>query len=61
MGFLNRFREKACPYCGSQRIRREGRKGFVQMVIWPMLNWHPYHCGECGRNFFLVFRDHYSQ
>jgi hypothetical protein len=37
----------ACPHCGTTRVRRVERKGFMQNRIYPMFGLYPWYCREC--------------
>ncbi len=37
-----------CTVCGSDRMRRVHRKGFLQLNIYPLLGYYPWRCGACG-------------
>ena len=46
------WREAACPYCRSTKVRRSQRKGFVELVVLPMFGILPYRCQECDQRFY---------
>ena len=37
-----------CKVCGSNRMRRAHRKGFMQLNLYPILGYFPWRCGACG-------------
>ncbi|MGC9224207.1 MAG: hypothetical protein ACP5E2_09790 [Terracidiphilus sp.] len=42
-----------CSVCGSNRMRRVHRKGFLQLNIYPLLGYYPWRCGACGMRVML--------
>jgi ribosomal protein L37AE/L43A len=49
----------ACPQCGSNRVRRVERKGFMQLHIYPWLGMFPWYCRECRA--YSMLRKRYRQ
>lgn len=45
----------ACPACGSTRVHRVERKGFMQLRIYPLFGLYPWYCREC-RTYSLIRR-----
>ena len=42
-------REKvSCQKCGSGKVRRVYRDGFLQTNIYPLLGYYPWRCTRCG-------------
>ena len=37
-----------CKVCGSNRMRRVHRKGFLQLNLYPLLGYYPWRCSACG-------------
>ncbi|MGB0065472.1 MAG: hypothetical protein WBP85_13570 [Terracidiphilus sp.] len=45
----NSVREKVfCRKCGSGKVHRIHRDGFVQKMIYPLLGYYPWRCTRCG-------------
>lgn len=38
-----------CQRCGSGRVRRIYREGFLQTNIYPLLGYYPWRCNQCGQ------------
>lgn len=38
----------SCQRCGSGRVRRVYREGFLQINIYPLLGYYPWRCTQCG-------------
>ena len=45
--------ELRCPTCGSRRLRRQERKGFLQKRVYSFLGFYPWRCGTCKTNFYM--------
>ncbi len=45
--------KRNCVHCGSKKIRRDHRKGFMQKYILPLFDGYPYHCRKCKATFIL--------
>ena len=43
--------EKACPKCGSSRVHRSHRRGFLERVLLPLLGRRPFRCADCEHRF----------
>jgi hypothetical protein len=41
-----------CPSCGSSRVRRPHRRGFVERIFLRFLRLRPYHCLDCYNRFY---------
>jgi DNA-directed RNA polymerase subunit RPC12/RpoP len=37
-----------CQECGSDRVVRVHRKGYMQEKIYPMFGYYPWRCMRCG-------------
>jgi predicted RNA-binding Zn-ribbon protein involved in translation (DUF1610 family) len=46
-----------CPECGSDKVYRIERTGFLQRRVFPMLGFYPWVCKECGREELLRKRN----
>ena len=42
-----------CPTCGSRRLRRLERMGFLQNKVYSMFGYYPWRCGTCKTSFYL--------
>ncbi len=42
-----------CPDCERVALRRQGRVGFLQRVVYPRLGLFPWECGLCRKIFML--------
>jgi hypothetical protein len=42
-----------CRHCGSDRVFRVYRQGFLQERIYPILGFYPWKCKVCGANMIL--------
>ena len=42
-----------CPSCGYSPIRREERKGFLQMRIYSLFGYYPWICVACKKTSFV--------
>ncbi len=42
-----------CPQCDGIELRRQGRIGFFQRVVFPRMGLFPWECGLCRKVFFL--------
>jgi hypothetical protein len=51
MGEWNKTADLRCPSCGSRRIRRSHRRGFVERIFLRVLWLRPFHCMDCYRRF----------
>lgn len=52
MGSSNRTADFRCVYCGSKRVRRSRRRGFVERVFLRFLLLRPFHCIDCYKRFY---------
>ena len=46
-----------CWKCGSDRVYRVERKGFMQEMIYPLLGLYPWRCKSCGDRAMLRKRN----
>jgi predicted RNA-binding Zn-ribbon protein involved in translation (DUF1610 family) len=46
-----------CEKCGSDKVRRVYRKGFLQETIYPIFGYYPWKCMRCGEKVFLRKRN----
>jgi predicted RNA-binding Zn-ribbon protein involved in translation (DUF1610 family) len=42
-----------CQRCGSDRVYRVFREGFLQEKIYPLLGLYPWKCKKCGERIML--------
>jgi len=42
-----------CWKCGSDRVYRVERKGFMQEMIYPLFGFYPWRCKSCHRHAML--------
>jgi len=42
---------RPCPRCGSQDTRRSLRHGFIETVVYRILQVHMYRCRDCDWRF----------
>lgn len=52
MGTANKTVDLTCPSCGSRRIRRSHRRGFVERIGLRFLWMRPFHCLDCYKRFY---------
>jgi hypothetical protein len=45
-----------CPECGSDRITRIARSGFLHRYIYPICGLYPWRCVRCGVTSLLKWR-----
>ena len=45
-----------CPRCDGIELRRQGRVGFLQRVLYPRMGLFPWECGLCRKIFLLKQR-----
>lgn len=45
--------EVVCRFCGSDRVYRLYREGFLQTRIYPILGFYPWRCKICGSHILL--------
>jgi hypothetical protein len=45
-----------CPQCEVIELRRQGRTGFLQKVIWSYFGYYPWECGLCRQVYMLKQR-----
>lgn len=43
----------SCQRCGSGKMRRVYRDGFLQMNVYPLLGYYPWRCSQCGQTVML--------
>ncbi|MGH9561369.1 MAG: hypothetical protein ACRD3S_07935, partial [Terracidiphilus sp.] len=43
----------SCHRCGSGKVRRVFREGFLQANIYPLLGYYPWRCSQCGQAVIL--------
>jgi DNA-directed RNA polymerase subunit RPC12/RpoP len=48
--------ELQCPTCGSRRLRRLERKGFLQNKVYSFFGYYPWRCGACKASFYMKRR-----
>ena len=49
-----RSRERvACRFCGSDKVFRLEREGFLRMRIYPLFGFYPWRCKGCASNMML--------
>jgi predicted nucleic acid-binding Zn ribbon protein len=46
-----------CPECGSKRLRRVERRGFMQKHVFAWFGYFPWHCRECRKYSLLRKRN----
>lgn len=51
MGKRNDTADLRCPSCGSRRVRRSHRRGFVERIFLRVLWLRPFHCMDCYKRF----------
>ncbi|WP_124847138.1 hypothetical protein [Acidipila sp. EB88] len=42
-----------CPHCEKAELRRHGRFGFMERVVFTYFGYYPWECGLCRRIFRL--------
>jgi DNA-directed RNA polymerase subunit RPC12/RpoP len=42
-----------CEECGSDKVLRVSRQGFLRIKIFPMFGIYPWRCSRCGRDVLL--------
>ena len=42
-----------CQVCGSHKVRRIFRKGYMQKKIYPVFGYFPWRCLSCGKRVML--------
>lgn len=42
-----------CRYCGSDKVFRLYREGFLQERVFPLLGFYPWRCKICSANMLL--------
>lgn len=45
--FASDLSEIACPACGSRRLRRLPRSGFLQKRVYSFFGYYPWECPIC--------------
>jgi DNA-directed RNA polymerase subunit RPC12/RpoP len=45
-----------CRQCGSHRVYRVFRKGFLQIKIYPLFGYYPWKCRQCKGHSMLKMR-----
>lgn len=43
----------SCQRCGSGKVRRVYRDGFLQTNVFPLLGYYPWRCSQCGQTVML--------
>ena len=56
MGRLDKTAYLRCDSCGSTRVRRCRRRGFVERVFLRFLRKRPFHCIDCYKRFYSRYR-----
>ena len=56
MGRLDKTAYLRCDFCGSTRVRRCRRRGFVERVFLRFLRKRPFHCIDCYKRFYSRYR-----
>lgn len=56
---VNVSAELCCPRCGSSRMHREERKGFLQKKIYSLFGFFPWRCSSCGH--YSMLRKRYRR
>ena len=46
-----------CQKCGSDRVYRVERKGFMQKMIYPLFGYYPWRCKGCRDHVMLHKRN----
>jgi ribosomal protein L37AE/L43A len=46
-------KKAACRFCGSDRVYRLYREGFLQMRFYPLLGLYPWRCKACSASMML--------
>jgi hypothetical protein len=49
------MKEKVCIRCRTKTLRRVNRRGFLQMVLLPLMGYFPWECALCRHKKF--YRD----
>lgn len=42
-----------CQDCGSDKVYRVGREGYLQAKIYPLFGYYPWRCMRCGVHVIL--------
>jgi DNA-directed RNA polymerase subunit RPC12/RpoP len=42
-----------CQKCGSEKVYRVGREGYLQVKIYPLFGYYPWRCMRCGVHVIL--------
>lgn len=45
-----------CEACGSDRVYRIERKGFLRRKVFPMFGLYPWQCRDCGHRLMMRMR-----
>jgi hypothetical protein len=45
--------EVVCRFCGSDKVNRLYREGFLQTRIYPLFGFYPWRCKVCAGNMML--------
>jgi len=45
--------EVICPNCGSDRVYRLFREGFLQEHVFPLFGYYPWQCKTCARDLLI--------
>jgi len=53
-GFTDRV---YCSKCGSDRVFRVHRRGFMQVTVYPRFGYYPWVCKGCGEHMMLCKRN----
>jgi len=48
--------EIACPKCGSSKVHRVEREGFLENRIYNFFGYYPWNCHDCRRKFLFKKR-----
>jgi len=51
---FSKVKSAVCPSCGSGKIYRSRRKGFVEFVLGWLFFIRPYRCESCDERFFRL-------
>ena len=46
-----------CPSCKLDGMLRSTRRGFLEIVVYPMMGYYPWTCGACCRRYLMKARE----
>ena len=49
-------KERRCPNCGNEELRRSQMRGFVERHVLKAIGMHAYRCERCDRRYYGFHR-----